>query len=61
VLQLTLSEKGRNHAHDSAIGAIEDDRRERGMVAVGSNVMNTTYDKAVTGLGPPASNSLEGA
>jgi hypothetical protein len=46
--------------HMRALGASEDDRRERGMFAVGSNVMNTTYDYAVTGLGPSASNSLEG-
>jgi hypothetical protein len=46
--------------HMRALGASEDDRRERGMFAVGSTVMNTTYDYAVTGLGPSASNSLEG-
>ena len=46
--------------HMRALGASEDDRRERGMFAAGSTVMNTTYDYAVTGLGPSASNSLEG-
>jgi hypothetical protein len=40
--------------HMRALGASEDDRRERGMFAVGS-----TYDYAVTGLGPSASNSLQ--
>jgi hypothetical protein len=45
--------------HMRALGASEDDRRERGMFAVGSTVMNATYDYAVTGLGPSASNSLQ--
>ena len=47
--------------HMRALGASEDDRRERGNFAQGSTVMNSTYDYAVTGLGPSASNSLEGA
>jgi hypothetical protein len=46
--------------HMRALGASEDDRRERGNFALGSTVMNSTYDYAVTGLGPSASNSLEG-
>ena len=46
--------------HMRALGASEDDRRERGNFAQGSTVMNSTYDYAVTGLGPSASNSLEG-
>jgi hypothetical protein len=43
-----------------ALGASEFDRAERGNFAVGSDVINSTYDYAVTGLGPSASNSLEG-
>ena len=43
--------------HMRANGASEDDRRDRGNYAPGSQVMNTTYDYA-TGLGPLASNSL---
>jgi hypothetical protein len=46
--------------HMRALGASEDDRRERGNFAQGSTVMNSTYDYAVTGLGPSASNSLDG-
>jgi hypothetical protein len=46
--------------HMRALGASEDDRRERGMFAVGSTVINSTYDYAVTGLGHSASNSLQG-
>ena len=46
--------------HMRALGASEDDRRERGNFALGSTVMNSTYDYAVTGLGPSASNSLKG-
>jgi hypothetical protein len=42
-----------------AQGATEDDRRDRGNYAVGSQVMNQTYDYA-SGLGPLASNSLKG-
>ena len=45
--------------HMRAQGASEDDRRDRGNYAPGSQVMNQTYDYA-TGLGPLASNSLEG-
>ena len=45
--------------HMRAQGASEDDRRDRGNYAVGSTVMNSVYDYA-TGLGPLASNSLEG-
>jgi hypothetical protein len=45
--------------HMRAAGATEDDRRDRGNYAPGSQVMNTTYDYA-TGLGPLASNSLPG-
>ena len=45
--------------HMRAQGATEDDRRDRGNYAPGSQVMNQTYDYA-TGLGPLASNSLEG-
>ena len=43
-----------------ANGASEDDRRDRGNYAPGSEVMNSTYDYA-TGLGPLASNSLPNA
>ena len=43
-----------------ANGVSEDDRRDRGNYAPGSQVMNNTYDY-VTGLGPLASNSLPGA
>ena len=46
--------------HMRANGASEDDRRDRGNYAPGSQVMNSTYDYA-TGLGPLASNSLPGA
>ena len=46
--------------HMRVLGASEDDRRERGNFSLGSTVMNSTYDYAVTGLGPSASNSLEG-
>jgi hypothetical protein len=45
--------------HMRAQGATEDDRRDRGNYAVGSQVMNQTYDYA-SGLGPLASNSLKG-
>ena len=45
--------------HMRALGASEDDRRDRGNYAPNSQVMNETYDYA-TGLGPLASNSLEG-
>lgn len=45
--------------HMRAQGASEDDRRDRGSYAPGSQVMNSTYDYAV-GLGPLASNSLQG-
>lgn len=45
--------------HMRAQGATEDDRRDRGNYAAGSAVMNGVYDYA-TGLGPLASNSLEG-
>jgi hypothetical protein len=47
--------------HMRALGASEDDRRERGNFAEGPTVMNSTYDYAVTGLRPSASNSLERA
>ena len=46
--------------HMRANGVSEDDRRDRGNYAPGSQVMNSTYDYA-TGLGPLASNSLPGA
>ena len=46
--------------HMRANGVSEDDRRDRGNYAPGSQVMNSTYDYA-TGLGPLASNSLLGA
>lgn len=45
--------------HMRAAGAPEDDRRDRGNYAPGSQVMNSTYDYA-TGLGPLAANSLSG-
>lgn len=45
--------------HMRAMGASEDDRRDRGSYSAGSQVMNNTYDYA-TGLGPSASNSLVG-
>ena len=45
--------------HMRALGASEDDRRDRENYAPGSQVMNNTYDYA-TGLGPLASNSLVG-
>ena len=45
--------------HMRAQGATEDDRRDRGNYSAGSTVMNSVYDYA-TGLGPRASNSLEG-
>ena len=45
--------------HMRALGASEDDRRDRGNYAPGSQVMNSTYDYA-DGLGPSASNSLAG-
>jgi hypothetical protein len=43
--------------HMRAQEATEDDRRDRGNYAAGSTVMNSVY---ATGLGPSASNSLEG-
>ena len=46
--------------HMRANGASEDDRRDRGNYAPGSQVMHSTYDYA-TGLGPLASNSLPSA
>ena len=46
--------------HMRANGVSEDDRRDRGNYAPGSQVMNTTYDY-VTGLGPLASNGLPSA
>ena len=47
--------------HMRANGVVsEDDRRDRGNYAPGSQVMNDTYDYAV-GLGPLASNDLPGA
>jgi hypothetical protein len=45
--------------HMRSQGATEDDRRDRGNYAPGSQVMNSTYDYAI-GLGPLASNSLTG-
>jgi hypothetical protein len=45
--------------HMQAQGASEDDPRDRGNYAVGYTVMNSEYDHA-TGLGPLATNSLEG-
>ena len=43
-----------------ANSATEDDRRDRGNYAPGSQVMHSTYDYA-TGHGPLASNGLPGA
>ena len=40
-----------------ALGSSEDDRRDRGNYAPGSQVMNNTYDYA-SGMGPLAANSL---
>lgn len=45
--------------HMRALGASEDDRRDRGNYAPGSQVMNSTYDYA-DGMGPSAANSLGG-
>ena len=45
--------------HMRASGVTEDDRRDRGNYAPGSQVMNQTYDYA-TGLGPLAANGLQG-
>jgi integrase len=45
--------------HMRSQGATEDDRRDRGNYAAGSQVMNTIYAYA-TGFGPLASNNLEG-
>jgi hypothetical protein len=45
--------------HMQAQGAAEDDRRDRGNYAAGSSVINNVYDYEM-GLGPLASNSLEG-
>ena len=45
--------------HMRALGVSEDDRRDRGNYAPGSQVMNSTYDYA-DGLGPSAANSLGG-
>ena len=42
-----------------ALGSSEDDRRDRGNYAPGSQVMNNTYDYA-SGIGPLAANSLTG-
>lgn len=42
-----------------SLGSSEDDRRDRGNYAPGSQVMNNTYDYA-TGMGPLAANSLAG-
>jgi hypothetical protein len=42
-----------------ALGASEDDRRDRGNWAPGSQVMNDTYNYGV-GLGPLAAESLTG-
>jgi hypothetical protein len=53
----SLSKGGITHMR--AQGVTEDDRRDRGNYAAGSQVMNLTYDYA-TGLGPLASNGLEG-
>jgi hypothetical protein len=44
--------------HMRAQGKTEDDRRDRGNYAAGSQVMNMTYDYA-SGLGPLGSDSLE--
>jgi hypothetical protein len=46
--------------HMRATGATEDDRRDRGGYAAGSQIMFSTYDYA-TGLGPLASNGLNHA
>lgn len=46
-------------SHMRAQGTTEEDRRDRGNYSAGSQVMNNTYDYA-TGLGPLASNGLEG-
>ena len=40
-------------------GVSEDDRRDRGNYAPGSQVMNDTYNYS-SGMGPLAANSLEG-
>lgn len=53
----SLRKAGITHMH--AAGATEDDRRDRGNYAPGSQVMNLTYDYA-SGLGPLAANSLTG-
>ena len=45
--------------HMRSLGSTEDDRRDRGNYAPGSQVMNTTYDYA-TSLGPLAANSIAG-
>jgi hypothetical protein len=45
--------------HMRALGVSEDDRRDRGNYAPGSQVMNSTYDYA-DGLRPSAANSLGG-
>jgi hypothetical protein len=45
--------------HMRSQGATEDDRRDRGSYAAGSQVIHTTDDYA-TGLWPLASNNLEG-
>jgi hypothetical protein len=45
--------------HMRASGATEDDRRDRGNYAPGSQVMNSTYDYA-TGMGPLAANCILG-
>ena len=45
--------------HMRSLGSTEDDRKDRGNYAPGSQVMNTTYDYA-TGLGPLAANSIAG-
>lgn len=44
-----------------AAGATEEDRRDRGGYALGSQVMNTVYDCDVRGLGPLAASGLTGA
>lgn len=44
-----------------AAGATEEDRRDRGGYALGSQVMNTVYDCNVRGLGPLAASGLTGA
>jgi hypothetical protein len=45
--------------HMRALGASEDDRRDRGNYAPGSQIMNSTYDYA-DGLGPSAASGLVG-